>query len=760
MEYLLCNVHQNVKARYCIRELLSNHEYFSLEEQVVVARGVSCQKKSFNKQEFLPIDLPLHLKNRGEAWHRYCGSDHAKASVLNTRVTEDLEALAAQLKTAKSWEEKERVLRDCPTVRPFFENHSIDLSWCTLQERTLCMEIVGAGQGALLLRSADLQGLFQALLPMYAFYQTLGGIVGYQATMLRLLLERQTPSARVDEGAIAPPDPWDLSRCTRTVRTAIDAGIESLPLLCEIYPLGGAGDRLALREEKSGAHLPVATLPFMGKTLLQGLIEDVQAREHLYFQKTGKRVITPIAIMTSHEKGNHQRVLALFEQCNWFGRPKESFRFVTQPLVPVMDKEGRWLLKQEGELLLKPGGHGVLWKLLEEGGIFEWFKEQGRTKALVRQVNNPIAGTDYGLLAFTGIGILNNKELGFASCPRLVGSQEGMNVVIERRDAREVSYALTNIEYCTFEQRGIQDQSVDALSNTSLYPSNTNILFVDLNAVQRAIQTCPIPGMLVNLKPFTCLDQQGRLQRVEGARLESTMQNIADALLSSFSSPLSQKDLRTALKAYLTTHVRRKTISCTKRRLEEGGSIVETPEGAFWDVLCNAHELLANICRLHMPPLGTVEGFLKLGPPFLFSYLPALGPLWEHIAKKICKGSLALGSALDLQLSALEWENVCLDGALRVVATHPFEGGRCTLKNVKILNAGVDRLARHTYWSGEIRYKERLEIVLEGSGQFIAEGVTIKGGGKIVAGDGALVRAVASKDGTVHIFSEPKKNEP
>lgn len=46
----------------------------------------------------------------------------------------------------------------------------------------------------------------------------------------------------------------------------------------EIYPLGGAGDRLGLVDERSGECLPVAMLPYCGRTLLEGLIRDLQAR--------------------------------------------------------------------------------------------------------------------------------------------------------------------------------------------------------------------------------------------------------------------------------------------------------------------------------------------------------------------------------------------------------------------------------------------------------------------------------------------------
>ena len=51
---------------------------------------------------------------------------------------------------------------------------------------------------------------------------------------------------------------------------------QSLPEMGEIYPLGGAGDRLGLVDEVTGECLPVAMLPYCGRTLLEGLVRDLQ----------------------------------------------------------------------------------------------------------------------------------------------------------------------------------------------------------------------------------------------------------------------------------------------------------------------------------------------------------------------------------------------------------------------------------------------------------------------------------------------------
>ncbi len=106
--------------------------------------------------------------------------------------------------------------------------------------------------------------------------------------------------------------------------------------------------------------------------------------------------------------------------------------------------------------------------------------------ALVRQINNPVAGTDHALLALAGIGCHERKSLGFASCPSFPKTAEGMDVLIETEGQSEVSYCLTNVEYTEFEAQGIKDEAQSAENPYSAYPANTNILFVDLQAIQSA----------------------------------------------------------------------------------------------------------------------------------------------------------------------------------------------------------------------------------------------------------------------------------
>ena len=58
-----------------------------------------------------------------------------------------------------------------------------------------------------------------------------------------------------------------------------------------------------------------------------------------------------------------------------------------RPLVPAVSAEdGQWLVTRPFIPVCKPGGHGVIWKLAYDKGIFQWFRDHGRKGATVWQV--------------------------------------------------------------------------------------------------------------------------------------------------------------------------------------------------------------------------------------------------------------------------------------------------------------------------------------------------------------------------------------
>ena len=455
-------------------------------------------------------------------------------------------------------------------------------------------------------------------------------------------------------------------------------------------------------------------------------------------------------MMTSEVNGNADHIRAICSENHWFGRPKASFRFFKQPSVPTFTQEGKWCLKSPGKLLLRPGGHGVIWTLAAREGVLDWLQSLGKKKLLVRQINNPMAAIDSGLLGFLGVGWRQNKVFGFASCPRLVDAQEGMNVVKVFLDGSDRKAVLTNIEYCDFAHFGIEDKPETETSRSSRFPSNTNILFVDLKAAIAAVKQSPLPGLLINFREMEYFDGQ-EIKKNQVARLEATMQNLADC----FATKKEEKEIPTKkLSSYLTFNERRKTISTAKRKKNLNGSLVETPDGCYYDFLQNAHELLEKHCAIQLPPLADEKTFKCCGPSFLLSYHPALGPLYSIIGQKVHGGRFAPGSELHLEIADLEIATLELKGSLLITATsimghtddkgqlyYSNRTGQCILRRVRVENRGIDWNDDHLFWKHDVKRSESLQIELQGHAQFVAEDVTLKGDQHIIVPDGMRVLA-------------------
>lgn len=628
------------------------------------------------------------------------------------------------------------------------------------EAQNILLSLFAIGQGRHIFEGASfeneqqepLKTILQHLIPVEKFYSPIGGIAGYHLLFLQLLIEKETLCHITPQNYERPPG-IDLRADTSELRTFIRSGIKGLAEIGEIYPVAGAADRLDLHHEKTGEPLPSAELQFLGCTLIEGLIRDLESREYLYFKLFHQSLTTPIVLMTSEEKNNHLHISAILEKHHWFGRGKESFFFIHQPLVPMISKNGKWA-KLDSHLLLKPGGHGVLWKLAEDQGAILWLKKQHREKTLIRQINNPVAGVDHGLISFLGVGLKEKKVFGFASCDRLVHNAEGMDVLIEKKVEDTYQYLITNVEYTDFEKMGIQDAPEKPGSGFSRFPANTNILFADLRAVQKAILQSCIPGPIINMKAIPSIT-------IEAGRLECTMQNIADYLVTTSPhrlSPQEKKDLST----YVTYNSRRKTISVAKKKYVAGKvpeqPINETPEEAFYTLLSNHAELLT-LCGFSLPPLPSEKDFLKQGPSFFFTYHPALGPLFSIIAQKLSSGHLHEGAELQLEIAEADISNLEVDGSLVVFSDSPTGrtesvkrsdythlSGKCTLKNVSVQNEGLSAASRLNYWNHLPERKEACIINLEGAAEFYAENISFKGPHLFSVPEGHKMTAVQEGD--------------
>ncbi|KAJ4970072.1 hypothetical protein NE237_003171 [Protea cynaroides] len=629
---------------------------------------------------------------------------------------------------------------------------------------------------------APLKKLLRTLQEIEQFYDCIGGIIGYQITVLEVLssssseIQTMSLSQHLDDRGkyqfqeIHVPRGLDLSRDTEYASQAALWGIEGLPELGEIYPLGGSGDRLGLVDPHTCEALPAAMLPYCGRTLLEGLIRDLQAREFLHFKIYGKQCITPVAIMTSSAKNNHELITSLCERLMWFGRGRLSFKFFEQPLVPAVSAEdGQWLLSKPFSPVCKPGGHGVIWKLACDKGIFQWFYDHGRRGATVRQVSNVVAATDFTLLSLAGIGLHGKKKLGFASCSRRLGATEGVNVLIEKKNLDgKWTYGLSCIEYTEFDKYGITDGPISPDSLQEEFPANTNILYVDLPSAEKvgsSKNTTCLPGMVLNLKkPIVYVDHLGFEHSVSGGRLECTMQNIADNFTNTFSSRC-YAGIEDALDTFIVYNERKRvTSSAKKKRRHTNKSLHQTPDGSLLDIIRNASDILSG-SDIKVPEIESNDKYFDSGPPFLILLHPALGPLWEVTRQKFYGGSISRGSELQIEVTEFLWRDVQLDGSLIIVAENIMGStkidengepilqyghrcGRCKLQNVKVFNRGIDwNYSENIYWKHEVRRLETLKVILHGNAEFEATDVVLQGNHVFEVPDGHKLQITAGNPG-------------
>lgn len=638
----------------------------------------------------------------------------------------DIEALDAKLSLCKGYDQKISVLENSG-AHGFRGNIPPDKRYCLLL-------LAALGQ---ISDSEGFEGAFaDQLLSIEQAYKAIGGVLGYYRNALRLLLgEDLSPISKLEALTLEKVDALDLTK--EFGGLFLIESLKQLPKLAEVYVVGGAGDRLDLRDGKSGEALPAAQLDFMGRSLLEGIFRDLQGREYAAFKLFGKQVSVPVALMTSSEKNNARRIRLLCVDNDWFERPQESIRFFHQPQSPVITIEGDWAFSELFQLHVKPGGHGMFWKMAEAAGVFDQLLKEGRRALIIRQVNNPVSGTDRAISALFGAGILQGKTLGFLTCDRRVNSPSGMIVRFRgKKDGLSVT-GLTNIEYTELKKRGIEDLPRGNNDPYSLFPANVNLLYVDLQKILRVISESPFPGQIINPKgEFLCVTPEGKQKIIQGGRLETTMQNIADVL---------QSNEGEELKAFAVFEERSKALSPTKVREGSSKDGHDTPKSALYDMLQNGHRLLTQYCAMEVEPFPDFASFMGGEHPFFFVYHPALGPFYSVIGQKIQGGRIAKGSELKLEISELRIRDLDLKGRLVVIAenvTGHLDGqgirrfsdrsGKCQLINVQV---------------------ENLEIEIEGDGEFIAENVSFKGDLKVGVPPSMRIRALQD-GGKVRLVEE------
>jgi len=603
-------------------------------------------------------------------------------------------------------------------------------------------------------KQAAISKLTSILVEVDQFYESIGGLLGYHKTFVSLFDKPSEPTADV-----SVPPYIDIKTPTTTLWKLCFEGCKNLDKTAFIFPVGGAGDRLGLINKETGEPLPTACQTFCGRSLFEGLMRDALAQEYWHYRAFGKKLQIPIVVMTSQEKNNTHYIEQMCSDAQWFGRSKDKVRSIVQPLVPLIDLDGNWVIRSPLELALKPGGHGIIWKLSQDSGAFHWLKRQHVEHALIRQINNPLAALDYSLFALGGYGSTHNKSLGFLSCPSRPGMAEGLNVLAVQDNKATIS----NIEYTHFTSL---KEKMPHLFKEGIFPANTNVIYANIQSIEKALLSDPFPGMVINAKTKITREKEGETIQTQAGRIESSMQNMSDVLLAPINLSDPSKITPEHLSTFLLLQKRDKFFSALKNSFVPGQKSIETPHAALYDWNNSLYSLLENECHFTLAKRQTLDEFLSNGPILSFNFHPALGPLWSVISQKLSHGSITEGSELELEIAEISCHNLLLDGSLRILAKTPLgkaedqssfdpKVGRARLNNFTVTNKGLSERSADSALHANFEREESCTIVLEGFSEVEADNITVDGPFHLVVPDGQKAILTQEESGEITTTFEP-----
>ncbi|MEM7234871.1 MAG: UTP--glucose-1-phosphate uridylyltransferase [Planctomycetota bacterium] len=169
----------------------------------------------------------------------------------------------------------------------------------------------------------------------------------------------------------APGDP-EHDRLVKLGEDALRSGKVALVLT-------GDSARRSREGEPTGL-LPIG--PVTGNTIFQLFAERVRAMQRRY------KCSIPWFIVT--HSATHQVVEEAFRKNAHYGLQAADTIFLPQPVLPLVDRRGRFVLSEPGELALEPNGHGgVLVEFLKTERLEE-LRSRGVEHVFFFQVDNPL----------------------------------------------------------------------------------------------------------------------------------------------------------------------------------------------------------------------------------------------------------------------------------------------------------------------------------------------------------------------------------
>lgn len=124
-------------------------------------------------------------------------------------------------------------------------------------------------------------------------------------------------------------------------------------------------------------------------------------------------------IMTSIQ--NHEETIKFFEKNQYFNYPKDHIIFFNQGELPLLDKNGKIVLKDKSNIFMAPDGNGGIFKALGEEGIITHMKDHKIEYLAIGNVDNILIRMVDPII----LGLIMEKNVELASKSFMKPSPDG-----------------------------------------------------------------------------------------------------------------------------------------------------------------------------------------------------------------------------------------------------------------------------------------------------------------------------------------------
>eukprot|EP00941_MAST-03F_sp_MAST-3F-sp1_P002447 g2447.t1 len=339
------------------------------------------------------------------------------------------------------------------------------------------------------------------------------GLRAYVSSARKLLAQSRDGVNPYEGFQVKVPEGERLRVTDDDFHTFESLGMTEVKDTCFVLVAGGLGERLGYDGIK--VELPIDCTT--GDCYLKRYCEHILA---LQDRCNNAEVELPLFIMTSAD--THDKTVSLLERNNYFGLKQGQVTLEQQEKVPAMvDNEGRFQINDEKDgIVTKPHGHGDVHMVLQQSGVAQKWRSEGRKWVVFFQDTNGLVF--HGVVAGLGVSKKRNLSMNSVVVTRKVGEAVGGIVTLEKEERQ----LTLNVEYNQLG-RLLGDKGEGKEGENSPFPGNINVLIFQLDGyAEKLKETGGVIAEFVNPKYKDEMKQEFK----KACRIECMMQDYAKLL--------------------------------------------------------------------------------------------------------------------------------------------------------------------------------------------------------------------------------------